>query len=102
MADDFGDKTEAPTPRKRQEARDQGKIARSRDIATAVLIVGSMMLMKKYGTGVVGMLRSLVEDMLGPRSLAETGADGALNASARAVINMGLSLAPLLIGMVLI
>jgi flagellar biosynthetic protein FlhB len=102
MAEDFGDKTEAPTPRRRAEAREQGKIARSRDIATSVLIIGSMMLMKNYGPGVVGMLRSLVEDMLGPQSMAETAASGALNASARAVINMGLSLAPLLIGMVLI
>ena len=42
MADDFGDKTEDPTPRKRQEAREQGKVARSRDLGTAVLIIGSM------------------------------------------------------------
>ena len=44
MADDYGDKTEDPTPRKRQEAREQGKVARSRDLATAVLIIGSMVL----------------------------------------------------------
>ena len=102
MADDFGDKTEAPTPRRREEARDQGKIARSKDIATAVLIIGSMMLMKSYGPGVVAMLRSLVEEMLGARSMAETAANGALIASGRAVINMGQALAPMLIGIMLI
>src|SRR4051794_11238840 len=102
MADDFGDKTEAPTPRRRAEAREQGKVARSKDIATAALIIGSMMLMKNCGAGVVGMLRSLVEDMLGPQSMSETAASGALNASARAVVNMGLSLAPVLIGIMLI
>jgi flagellar biosynthetic protein FlhB len=102
MADDFGDKTEAPTPRKRQEAREQGKVARSRDIATAVLIVGSMVLMRNYGAGVVAMLRTLVEDMLGPRAMAEASANDALTSSVRAVIGMGIALAPLLIGMVLI
>ena len=29
MAEDFGDKTEAPTPRRRQEAREEGNIARA-------------------------------------------------------------------------
>jgi flagellar biosynthetic protein FlhB len=101
MADDSGDKTEAPTPRKRQEARDQGKIARSRDIGTAVLIIGSMMLLKSYGPGVVAMLRMLVEEMLGPQAMADTTASGALLDSSRSVIAMGMALAPLLIGMVL-
>ena len=65
MADDYGDKTEDPTPRKRQEAREQGKVARSRDLATAVLIIGSMVLIKIYGPGLVDALRALVREMLG-------------------------------------
>ena len=35
MAEDDGDKTEAPTPRRRQEAREQGNIARSPDLTAA-------------------------------------------------------------------
>jgi flagellar biosynthesis protein FlhB len=102
MAEDFGDKTEAPTPRKRQEAREQGKVARSKDLGTAVLIIGSMVLLKNYGPGLVAALRSLVDDMLGPRSMLDTTASSALLASARAVLDMGVALAPLLIGVVLI
>ena len=102
MADDYGDKTEDPTPRKRQEAREQGKVARSRDLATAVLIIGSMVLIKFYGPGLVGALRGLVQEMLGAESMSRTTPIGAIEASGRAVIALALALAPLLIGMILL
>ena len=101
MADDFGDKTEDPTPRRRQEAREQGKVARSKDLATAVLIIASMVLLKNFGPGVVGALRSLVKEMLGSESMADASASGALLAMSRSVLAVGAALAPLLIGMVL-
>ena len=97
MAEDFGDKTEAPTPRKRQEAREQGKVARSRDLATAALIVGSMVLLQNYGPGVVAALRTLVDEMLGPQAMADTAPGGALQACLRAVVGTGIALAPLLV-----
>jgi flagellar biosynthesis protein FlhB len=102
MADDFGDKTEAPTPRKRQEAREQGKVARSRDLATAALIIGSMVLLQNYGPNLVVALRMLVDDLLGADAMADTATGTALDACLRAVLAMGLALAPLLVGMVLI
>jgi flagellar biosynthetic protein FlhB len=102
MADDFGDKTEAPTARRRQEAREQGKIARSRDIATSALLVGSMVLLKNYGPNVIGMLYGQVSDSLGPAAMSEITTENALLASSRAVIAMGAALAPLLVGMILL
>jgi flagellar biosynthesis protein FlhB len=102
MADDYGDKTEDPTPRKRQQAREQGKVARSRDLATAVLVIGSMVLIKVYGPGLVGALRALVREMLGAESMARTTPFGAVEAAGRAAIDLGLALAPMLIGMILL
>jgi flagellar biosynthetic protein FlhB len=102
MADDYGDKTEDPTPRRRQEAAEQGKVARSRDLATAVLIIGSMVLIKMYGGDLVMTLRGLVTEMLGADSMARTTATGAVEASGRAVVAMGMALAPVLAGMVLL
>ena len=40
MAESDGDKTEAPTPRRRTEAREQGNIARSHDLTSSVLLIG--------------------------------------------------------------
>jgi flagellar biosynthesis protein FlhB len=101
MADEFGEKTEDPTPRKRQEAREQGKVARSRDLGTAVLIIASMVLLKNFGPGIVDALKGLVGDMLGPAAMAAPNAGAAVLATSRAVFAVGAALAPLLIGMLL-
>lgn len=39
MADDLGEKTEEPTPKRRQEARDEGNVAKSQDFTAAVLLI---------------------------------------------------------------
>src|SRR5436190_1212043 len=64
MAEDLGDKTEAPTPRRRIEAREQGNIARSPDLVAAVLILSIMMMLNWYGPGLTSALRALMQNML--------------------------------------
>ena len=71
MADDAGDKTEAPTPRRRQEARDQGNIARSPDLAAAAVIISSMIFLKFYGEGLVDALKSFMQSMLSSDSFGD-------------------------------
>ncbi len=39
MADEFGEKTEAPTPKRRRKAVEDGQLLRSRDFATALVIL---------------------------------------------------------------
>ena len=41
MAESSGDKTEQPTARMRTEARQQGNIARSHDLTSAMLLIGA-------------------------------------------------------------
>ena len=41
MAENDAEKTEAPTPRRRQEARDEGNVARSTDLTAAVVLLGA-------------------------------------------------------------
>ena len=40
MSDDYGDKTEEATPKKRQEAQDEGRIPKSPELSVAVLLLG--------------------------------------------------------------
>ena len=42
MAEDFSEKTEAPTPRRRQEAREEGQVAKSQDLSSAVLLIAAV------------------------------------------------------------
>lgn len=64
MAEQNGDKTEAPTPRRRQEARDQGNIARSTDLTAAMLLLGITILISFSGARIIEALRKLVESGL--------------------------------------
>ena len=49
MAADVGDRTEAPTPRRRQDARQHGQIARSSDLSSALLLLGGLLLLRWAG-----------------------------------------------------
>jgi flagellar biosynthetic protein FlhB len=98
MADDGqGDKTEAPTPRRRQEARDQGNIPRSPDIVAATLLISMMVLLGWYGPGVIRSLKDLMTEMLSESSI--NGGMAALHGDAGSALRaVARSLAPLFIG----
>ena len=102
MAEDFGDKTEAPTPRRRQEAREQGNIARSTDLTAAAVVLGTMVMLNWYGRGLVGSLKTLLREMLGTQSFADWTTGGALLGLVRAFVTAGIALAPVLAGVILI
>lgn len=58
MADDFSDKTEAPTPRRRTEARRKGRVPRSQELAAALLVLGGFVALLIFGRSIWdGMLR---------------------------------------------
>src|SRR5580658_4277471 len=73
MAESDGDKTEAPTPRRRLEARQQGNIARSHDLTSSVLLLGGLMMMRWFGPGIIFSLRDTVREMLSGPSLSDFG-----------------------------
>jgi flagellar biosynthetic protein FlhB len=102
MADDAGDKTEAPTPRRRQEARDQGNIARSQDLTSATLLVCMLLMLKWFGEGIVTALRAIMERELAPESLSDFGAASAAHAMAKALVQVGGALAPMFIGVIIV
>ncbi len=66
MAENNFDKTEAPTPRRRQEAREEGNIARSTDLTAACMLLASVLLLHHYGLGVLMDLKRVVWSMLTP------------------------------------
>jgi flagellar biosynthesis protein FlhB len=55
--DDFGEKTEEPTPEKRQRARDEGQMARSRDGGAVAATGAVVVLLMSAGTMMAGVLR---------------------------------------------
>src|SRR3954469_155268 len=100
MADDAGEKTEAPTPRRRQQAAEQGQVVRSQDLVAAALVVGSMFLLKKFGTDVMAALRTYLISSFG--SFKDTNPHSAAEQLANGVVLCGKALWPLLLGLVVI
>lgn len=102
MAEDFGDRTEAPTPRRREEAREQGQIARSPDLTAAALLLGFLLLMNSFGSGLIKALRMLMLEILSSDSLSRVKADDIGPVLGRAIALAGGALMPLFIGAMLI
>ena len=50
-ADDTGERTEQPTQRRRQEARDEGQVARSQDLTAATAMLVGLVLLNIFGPG---------------------------------------------------
>ncbi len=65
MADDFADKTHAPTPRRREQARRDGQVAQSQDLGSVVLLLGSLAALVLVGGGLVEFLLGLLRTSLG-------------------------------------
>lgn len=102
MAEDLGDKTEAPTPKRRQQAAESGKVARSPDLVAAALVVGSMLLLNSFGAGVIQALKTILSEMLGAAAMSDITTGGATRGMLRAVGLIGKAMMPLMIGLVLI
>jgi flagellar biosynthesis protein FlhB len=65
MADDRGERTEAPTPRRRQEAREQGQVARSQDLPAAVLLLGTVVALHVLAPHILDTLLETYTFLLG-------------------------------------
>ncbi|MEP0847707.1 MAG: flagellar biosynthesis protein FlhB [Phycisphaerae bacterium] len=66
-ADEAGEKTEQPTPRRRQEAREHGQVPRSTDLTAAVVLLAALGLLNAFGPGL------LERALLLTRELGESG-----------------------------
>ncbi|MGD0139562.1 MAG: flagellar biosynthesis protein FlhB [Tepidisphaeraceae bacterium] len=98
MAESASDKTEAPTPRRRTEARQQGNIARSHDLTSSILLLGGLLLMKWFGTRVMAALRDLLAQMLSRSSLSDFRTLGIGEQIMHNLNTVAIALAPLLGG----
>lgn len=71
--DDAGDKTEQPTARRREEAREEGQIARSADLTAAVSLLAGLILLKALGSQGLGVLLGLVRGLGEPAGVDAAG-----------------------------
>ena len=65
MADDMGERTEAPTPRKLSQARENGQMARSMDLSSAMDLIGCTTLVYYFGHSIFNGFGDLMRALLG-------------------------------------
>ncbi|MDP2715616.1 flagellar biosynthesis protein FlhB [Rheinheimera sp.] len=74
MADESTEKTEQPTPKKLQDAAEKGQIARSKDLGTAFVLIGSAAAILVFGkmlaVGILDVGQRMLQ--LNPKDIFET------------------------------
>lgn len=65
MPNDTGDKTEAPTPRRRQEAREKGQVASSADLNAAGMLLAAMIALNYAGPWMFKRISLIARTSLG-------------------------------------
>jgi flagellar biosynthetic protein FlhB len=102
MAEDAGDKTEAPTPRRRAEAREQGNIARSQDLTISLMMLGMMITLNLTGGKILLALKSLVVSMLSEQTLSDLSLTNPMGGLLGGVYVAFIAIAPVLLALCLI
>ncbi len=70
MAENNFEKTEAPTPRRKQEARADGNVARSTDLTAAVMLLAAIVALNILGTRMIMVLGHTTRVLLNSEHLA--------------------------------
>ncbi len=100
MPEELGERTEPPTPRRRNEARESGQVAKSQDLSAAVLLFAALIALYLFGTGIWQTLVHVMRQALGHDG--GTAVDGALALSARTFVEVGKSILPFLITVIIV
>ncbi len=95
MAFDADEKTEAPTPRRRQESREKGQVARSQDLSAATLLLAAFLALYVTGPPLWNSMLAIMRSALSPddpTSIASVKSFGLA-----VIVEIGKRLAPLLV-----
>jgi flagellar biosynthetic protein FlhB len=65
MPEQHGDKSQEPTPHRRQKAREQGQVAKSQDLGSAALLILGLLCLMLLGTGLIDFLGRYTQRQLG-------------------------------------
>lgn len=69
MAEDLGERSEEATPKRRQEAREEGNVARSQDLAGGLLLLAATVILWAAVWPMLGRFKTVLEAVLGGDTL---------------------------------
>jgi flagellar biosynthetic protein FlhB len=96
------DKTEEATPRKRQEAREEGRVARSVELNSALILLAALIIIRASGPMMVNTLRDLIIDSLGKFPTHDLTISDVSSGLVQLLLRIGPAIAPLIFGVMVI
>lgn len=95
------DKTERATPKRREDVRKRGQIARSIEVATAVSLLGAWIVMRAFGQGALQQMADLLTESFGAIRRPDLSPAGLQSLSTALMLRFLVVMAPI-IGMLLL
>lgn len=96
------DKTEAATPRKRQESRDEGQVARSAELNSALVLVAGLFLIKFMIPNLAGHLKDVFVTSFTSFSTNDITVGQVFHDLVRLLLYIGLTIAPVVLGVMVV
>lgn len=100
-ADDQGEKTEAPTQRRRDEARQRGQVARSVDLSSAAILLAALVALNFLGSRIFAELAAVMTRLLDGRSGPAWDVGSVRQVAGACLTSVATILLPLLLAMML-
>ena len=97
MSDDFGDRTQKPTERRRREARARGEVARSADLVAASVLLVTMAALWWLGPQLVEVLARAMRDGLMSASRLPVTAESVAQSMTLLAMRLAVGVVPLLL-----
>ena len=95
---DFEERTEEATPRRREEAREKGQVAKSHDLCAALTLLGSLVILQVTGQDMLGALALVTRKSLDSLCLGALTEESIRQYYAYASVFIFASCAPLVLG----
>jgi flagellar biosynthesis protein FlhB len=102
MSESFQEKTEAPTQRRKDDAREKGQVAKSQELTTAAVLLGAGGLFALAGPSLVSGMASLIGDGVTRVAAVPTDIDGVASWVRDVAVHAMLAVAPLLVGLAVV
>jgi len=96
------DKTEAPTPRRRYEARLEGQVARSMELNSALVLLSALLLIKFTGPNLAESMRKVATNSFNSFPKGDIAVGDITAHLVRILLEVGAAVAPLFIGVAVV
>jgi len=96
------DKTEAPTPRRRTEAREEGQVARSAEVNSAAVLITGLLMLRITGTRIGTSLQDQMVRSLSSFPKGDIGAPDVSTKLVRLLLDVSAALLPFILGIMVV